>query len=84
MKKITIYTTPFCPFCVRAKQFFQQNEMKFEEIDVERNPELRRKISSANNGFRTVPMIFVGDIFIGGYDDLEQSVRSGQFENLIK
>ncbi len=70
MQKIRVYTTSMCPYCVSAKRLLQNLNLTFEEINLENDPALRQKLSAENNGFRTVPMIFIGAEFIGGYTEL--------------
>jgi glutaredoxin 3 len=69
MKQVKIYTTSYCPYCKRAKDFFNSLDLPFEEIDVEHNEILRDELSKKYN-WLTVPMIVIGDQFIGGFDDL--------------
>lgn len=83
MADIKIYTTPFCPYCIQAKRFFDQNNLVYEDVDVSSDQKLRQKISQKYGGFRTVPMIAVGETFIGGYTELMASVKSGEFEKLV-
>jgi glutaredoxin 3 len=83
VNKIELYTTPFCPFCVMAKKFFDQRSIKYTDHDVSRNNTLRDKVSRANN-WRTVPMIIVNGEFIGGYDDLIQADKQGVLAALLK
>lgn len=72
MKNIKIYTTNYCPYCVGAKEMLKQNGIAYEEIDVTDDAELRQKLSEENDGYQTVPMIFIDDEFIGGFSDLQQ------------
>ncbi len=69
MAKIVIYTTPYCPYCVRAKHLLNQKGQDFEEIDVSCNPQLRQKMQQLSGGY-TVPQIFIDDKPIGGCDEL--------------
>lgn len=69
MAKIVIYTTPYCPYCVRAKHLLNQKEQGFEEIDVSCNPQLRQKMQQLSGGY-TVPQIFIDEKPIGGCDEL--------------
>lgn len=69
MKKITIYTTTYCPFCTRAKQLLSSLNIAFEEINVEEDAALRAEMSETYS-WQTVPMILIEDEFIGGFDDL--------------
>ena len=70
MQKIRVYTTSMCPYCVSAKRLLQSLNLTFEEINLENDLALRQKLSAENNGYRTVPMIFIGAEFIGGYTEL--------------
>lgn len=74
--KIVIYSTRSCPYCVRAKAFFQERNLPFEEIDLtENHSELDRL--KQRTGHMTVPQIFIDDIFIGGYTDLIAKIEAG-------
>lgn len=69
VKKVTIYTAPYCPHCKRAKDLLRSKGVVFEEIDVTQN-EQKRAEAEEKTGWQTVPMIFIGEEFIGGADDL--------------
>tara|TARA_B100001996_G_scaffold382610_1_gene374919 strand:- start:1271 stop:1507 length:237 start_codon:yes stop_codon:yes gene_type:complete len=69
--KIKVYTTSSCPFCVAAKNLLSSKNLKFTEIDLTSDIELRLEVSTKYN-WRTVPMIIIDDKFIGGFDDLEK------------
>lgn len=69
MKKIIVYTTQFCGFCDSAKRLLDQKGLKYESIDITNDHELRQKLSEENS-WRTVPMIFIDDKFIGGFTEL--------------
>ena len=69
MKKIVIYTTATCPYCVRAKQLLQTKGLSYEEIRVDLD-DIERDKMIALSGRRTVPQIFIDDQHIGGCDDL--------------
>lgn len=84
MPKIRIYTTHFCPFCHQAVALLQRKNVEFEQIAVDNNPELRQKLASENNGYRTVPMIFIGDEFIGGCSELQTLVANGEFDKKMQ
>lgn len=82
MSSIRIYTTPWCPFCHRAKDLLVELGYAFEEIDVDQNPELRSRLAAENHGYRTVPMIFFGERFIGGYSELRSLHERGELQTL--
>lgn len=81
---ITIYTTPTCPFCHRAKALLTSKNVTFEEIDVSRDFALREKMMERAHGRRTVPQIFIGDAHIGGSDDLAELERAGKLDALLQ
>ena len=77
MKTVTIYTSPICAYCARAKQLFQSLHVPFEEKNLSADPDLAESLSTKYN-WRTVPMIFIGEEFIGGYDDLSKLHTAGE------
>lgn len=80
MKQITIYTTKICPYCVQAKALLKRLGLPYTDISLEDKPELRKKLSDENNGYRTVPMIFIDNKFIGGYMELEALARANKLQ----
>ena len=70
MMPVTIYTTAFCPYCVRAKHLLQKRGVtQFHEVRIDENPEERTAMME-RTGRRTVPQIFIGNHHVGGHDDL--------------
>ncbi len=84
MAKVSIYTTPICPYCVQAKRLLSKKGVAYEEIDVSRNPELRRKLIEMSGGRMTVPQIFVGETHIGDCDEIYALDRAGRLDALLK
>lgn len=82
MAEVRIYTTPICPYCVRAKQLLVRKGIDYQEIDVSGSQELRQQLV-AQTRQRTVPQIFIGDRHIGGCDDLYALERTGQLDPLL-
>ena len=83
MSKVQIYTTPICPYCVRAKALLGKKGVPVEEIDVLSNDAARQEMLSKSNGMRTVPQIFVGDTHVGGYDQLYALDKAGKLDPLL-
>ena len=81
---IVLYTTPYCGYCNSAKRLLRERGHAFVEIDVSNNSSLRGEVSAANGNYPTVPMIFVGDTFVGGYTDLAALDRAGGLAPLVK
>lgn len=70
MKRIEIYTTATCPYCLMAKNLLKQKNIDFTEIRIDQHPEKRQEMLLKSQGHKTVPQIFIDQQFIGGYDDL--------------
>ncbi len=83
MPKITIYTTPICPYCHAAKALLKRKRAVFEEIDVSRDSSLRAAMRERADGRQTVPQIFIGDRHVGGCDDLHALDRQGGLDPLL-
>ena len=83
MSKIQIYTTPICPYCVRAKALLKKKGAKFEEIDVFMDSDKRDEMQKRSHGGRTVPQIFIGETHVGGCDDLYALESKGQLDPLL-
>lgn len=82
MATVEIYTTPTCPYCHAAKALLDDKGVDFTEITV-LDPELRDAMTHRANGRRTVPQIFVGDVHVGGYDDMAALDRAGGLDKLL-
>lgn len=83
MAKIEIYTTPYCPFCVRAKALLERKAVQYEETDVSSDTTLRTAMMERAEGRRTVPQIFINDQAIGGCDDLYALDAQGKLDALL-
>ena len=70
MPPIKMYTTAVCPYCVRAKNILKSKGVEhIEEVRIDTDPSQLAHMMSIT-GRRTVPQIFIGDVHVGGYDDL--------------
>ena len=83
MKKIEIYTTGHCPFCVKAKSLLNKKKVKFYEVDVSNDDSLREKMSSMTNGARSVPQIFADNIHIGDCDKIYKLDQENKLDKLL-
>ena len=83
MKKIEIYTTNNCPFCVKAKSLLNKKKIKFYEIDVSNDEALREKMSAMANGVRSVPQICVENIHIGDCDKIHKLEQDKKLDKLL-
>ena len=83
MNTVKMYTTQFCPFCVRAKALLQKRGVEqIEEIRIDLDPVERDKMIRIT-GRRTVPQIFIGDTHVGGCDDLHELEARGGLDPLL-
>jgi glutaredoxin 3 len=82
MKPITMYTTAWCGFCVRAKALLDAKGLEYREIRVDDDSSFRAKLFDLTGGW-TVPQILIGDRPIGGYTELRQLDRDGRLEELL-
>ena len=82
MARVVMYTTQYCPYCVRAKALLRHKGVTFEEVDVGGDDELRQKMVEAS-GRRSVPQIFIDDKPIGGFDDLKALDDQGELDRLL-
>lgn len=82
MAKIELYTTGWCPFCVRAKQLLNSKNVPYQDTDVDREPS-QRAVMMQRGGGRTVPQIFIDGRPIGGCDELYALERAGDLDILL-
>ena len=84
MSEVTIYTKPYCPYCVRAERLLEAKGVTdIERIRVDLDPE-QRQIMMQRTGRRTVPQIYVGETHVGGFDDLYALDQAGRLDPLLK
>jgi glutaredoxin 3 len=85
MANIIMYTTPVCPYCVRAKGLLKRKGIDvITEIDVSGSEEIRADMMQKAGGRRTVPQIFINDQHIGGCDDLYALDAQGKLDALLR
>ena len=83
MAEVTIYTSPYCGFCFRAKHLLDAKGVTYNEIDVTVDPGLRRVMTERAGGRHTVPQIFIGETHVGGFTDLDALDAAGQLDKLL-
>jgi glutaredoxin 3 len=81
---VTIYTKPFCPYCVRALSLLEQKGVEFREIEAAFDAEKRQEMIQRAGGRATFPQIFVGDRHIGGCDEMMALERAGELDPLLQ
>ena len=83
MKKVKIFTTPYCPFCQRAKDLLKNKRVIFEEIDLSKEPDKFDEMIKKSNSARTVPQIFVDDTHIGDCDYIHELDNKGKLDKIL-
>jgi len=83
MPSVVIYSAMLCPFCSRAKRLLKQKGAKYKEIDVTARPRLRSQMRERAGGRNTVPQIWIGDLHVGGCDELYALENAGKLDDLL-
>ena len=82
-KPVVVYSTTYCPYCIRAKMLLKRRGYAFTEIDVTNDRDKRAWLVE-RTGMRTVPQIFIGDESIGGFDEMADLDRRGELETMVR
>ena len=83
MSQVTIYTKPYCPYCIRAVDLLERKGVAFTEIEAAFDPAKRQEMIP-RSGRATFPQIFIGDRHIGGCDDMVALERAGKLDPLLQ
>lgn len=84
MAKVLMYTTAVCPYCMRAEMLLKQRGVsEIEKIRIDLEPG-QREAMMQRTGRRTVPQIYIGEVHVGGYDDLAALDRAGKLMPLLE
>lgn len=82
MPNVEIYTTRWCPYCHAAKALLKRKGVAFNEIDAS-SSSVRQAMIQRANGRMTVPQIFIGQVHVGGSDDLHDLESEGRLDPLL-
>ena len=81
--EVKVYSTAFCPYCVRAKQLLERKGVAYTEVNLDKEePEVRLELMKKTNQ-RTVPQIFINEQFIGGFDQLYALEKEGKLNDML-
>jgi glutaredoxin 3 len=80
---ITIYSKDYCPYCQRAIALLTSKGVDFTNHEIANNAERTAEMLKRSGGRRTVPQIFIGDVHVGGSDDLFMLERAGKLDELL-
>ena len=83
MKKVTIYSGNPCPYCAAARALLKTKNVQIEEFDIWKDEAKKDEMLKRTNGAKTIPQIFIGDHYIGGNAQLQNSNRNGELDKII-
>ncbi len=81
-KRVTMYATGYCPYCSMAERLLRTKGVEIDKIRVDLEPQRRVEMVERTQR-RTVPQIYVGEVHVGGYDDLSALDRAGKLDPLL-
>ena len=82
MNEVVVYSSAWCPYCIRAKQLLSGKGVEFREISVDGQPQVRAEMTR-KAGRTSVPQIWIGTTHVGGCDDLFALERAGKLDALL-
>jgi glutaredoxin 3 len=80
---IEIYTRPGCGYCSAAKSLLTRKKAVFTEFDVATDPTLREMMWDRAGAGSTFPQIFIGEVHVGGCDELYALDRAGKLDAML-
>ena len=80
---VVMYSTNWCGYCQRARNLFERKGIAVRDIKLDDEPGQRPVMLERTGGLRTVPQIFIGELHVGGYDELAALDRSGELNKLL-
>lgn len=81
--RITIYGTEHCSFCTAARMLLKKRNLHYQDVVVSRDATLREEMERLS-GRRSVPQILIGDVSVGGFDELYELDRSGGLDRVLR
>jgi glutaredoxin 3 len=83
MKNILMYSSSYCPYCTNAEKLLLEKGFDItDKVLVDENPDELEKMMKIT-GKRTVPQIFIDEIYIGGFEELRASDLSGELDKIL-
>lgn len=82
MPEVVIYSTAYCPYCMRARMLLSSKGIEFREIFIDREPQYRGEMES-RSGRTSVPQIFIDDYHVGGFSELSELDTDNRLDPLL-
>ena len=83
MAVVEIYTTHICPYCIMAKDLLEDKGVEYAEIRVDKDSGRIAEAVERSGGRKTVPQIFIDNVHVGGYDELNALDREGRLDEML-
>lgn len=83
MSDVIVYGTAMCPYCMRARSLLDKKGISYDDIRLDEQPERRDEMKSRANGRTSVPQIFVGNVHVGGFDELVELDIDDELDPLL-
>jgi len=84
MKKVVIYTGPMCNYCSAAKHLLNKKKVNYIEFDIAIDQTKKQEMRERTKGASSIPQIFIGETYVGGYDELKALEIAGKLDGLLK
>ena len=84
MKKVIIYTGPMCNYCSAAKHLLDKKKVNYTEFDIGVDASKMQEMQKRTKGAKTIPQIFIGETYVGGYNELKALEVSGKLNSLLE
>jgi len=84
MKKVIIYTGPMCNYCSAAKHLLNKKKVNYTEFDIGIDLSKMQEMQEKTKGAKTIPQIFIGETYVGGYNELKALEVSGKLDSLLE
>ena len=84
MKKVVIYTGPMCNYCSAAKHLLNKKKINYIEFDIGIDSSKMQEMQERTKGAKTIPQIFIGETYVGGYDELKALETAGKLNSLLE
>ena len=83
MQKVVIYSGPMCNYCSAAKHLLNKKKVSYTEFDIGADSSKMQEMQEKTNGARTIPQIFIGETYVGGYNELKALEVAGKLKSLL-
>ena len=83
MQKVIIYSVPMCNYCSAAKHLLNKKKVNYTEFNIATDQSKMQEMHERTNGARTITQIFIGDTYVGGYQELKALEVAGKLNSLV-